>query len=63
MADAEELLPQRIRVVSNGIPDPSPEFRQAILPRRRARFADRNLLLASRSPPPRMITKPETIRR
>ncbi len=49
MADAEKLLPQRIRVVSNGIPDPCPEFRQAILPRRRARFAARTLLFAGRS--------------
>jgi len=46
MADAEKLLPQRIRVVSNGIPDPCPEFRQTILPRRRARFAARELLFA-----------------
>ena len=46
MADAEKLLPQHIRVVSNGIPDPCPEFRQTILPRRRARFAARELLFA-----------------
>ncbi|NOS70792.1 MAG: glycosyltransferase [Verrucomicrobia bacterium] len=37
IADAEKLLPQRVRVVSNGIPDPCPDFRQTILPRRRAR--------------------------
>ncbi len=49
MADAEKLLPQRIRVVSNGIPDPCPEFRQTILPRRRARFAARELLFAGQS--------------
>ena len=49
MADAEKLLPQRIRVVSNGIPDPCPEFRQTILPRRRARSAARDLLFAGRS--------------
>lgn len=48
MADAEKLLPQRIRVINNGIPDPCPEFRQTILPRRRARFAARELLFAGR---------------
>jgi glycosyltransferase involved in cell wall biosynthesis len=49
LADAEKLLPQRILVVSNGIPDPCPEFRQTILPRRRARSAARDLLFAGRS--------------
>ena len=49
LADAEKLLPQRICVVSNGIPDPCPEFRQSILPRRRARLAARGLLFAGRS--------------
>lgn len=49
LPDAEKLLPQRIRVVSNGIPDPCPEFRHALLPRRRARAAARDLLFAGRS--------------
>jgi glycosyltransferase involved in cell wall biosynthesis len=49
IADAEKLLPQRVRVVSNGIPDPCPDFRQKILPRRLARFAAREKLLAGRS--------------
>jgi glycosyltransferase involved in cell wall biosynthesis len=49
IADAEKLLPQRVRVVSNGIPDPCPEFRQKILPRRLARFAAREKLLAGRT--------------
>lgn len=49
MADAEKLLPQRVRVVSNGIPDPCPEFRSKILPRRLARFAAREKLLAGRT--------------
>ena len=49
MADAEKLLPKRIRVVSNGIPDPCAEFRQKILPRRLARFAAREKLLAGRT--------------
>lgn len=48
IADAEKLLPQRVRVVSNGIPDPCPDFRQKLLPRRLARFAAREKLLARR---------------
>jgi glycosyltransferase involved in cell wall biosynthesis len=47
VADAEKLLPRRIRVVSNGIPDPCPNFRESILPRRRARFAARAKLFAN----------------
>lgn len=49
IADAEKLLPQRVRVVSNGIPDPCPEFCQSILPRRLARFAAREKLLSGRT--------------
>lgn len=49
MADAEKLLPQRVRVVSNGIPDPCPDFRSKLLPRRLARFAAREKLLAGRA--------------
>jgi glycosyltransferase involved in cell wall biosynthesis len=45
-ADAEKLLPRNIRVVSNGIPDPCPDFETRILPRRRARFAARKKLAA-----------------
>lgn len=44
-ADAEKLLSRRICVVSNGIPDPCPDFAEAILPRRKARFAARTKLL------------------
>lgn len=46
LADAEKLLPQSVRVVRNGIPDPCPDFATAVLPRRRARFAARARLLA-----------------
>jgi glycosyltransferase involved in cell wall biosynthesis len=49
IADAEKLLPQRVRVVSNGIPDPCPDFRQKLLPRRLARFTAREKLLARRT--------------
>jgi glycosyltransferase involved in cell wall biosynthesis len=45
-ADAEKLFSQRVRVVSNGIPDPCPRFAEEILPRRRARFAARRKLLS-----------------
>lgn len=49
VADAEKLMPQKVRVVSNGIADPCPEFRQKVLPRRIARFAARELLLAGKT--------------
>ena len=49
LADAEKLLPQRVRVVSNGIPDPCPDFSSTLLPRRMARFAARKKLLAGRT--------------
>jgi glycosyltransferase involved in cell wall biosynthesis len=45
-ADAEKILSRRICVVSNGIPDPCPDFAQEVLPRRRARFAMRGKLFA-----------------
>ncbi len=40
-ADAEKLLSRHISVVSNGIPDPCPDFIESVLPRRQARFAAR----------------------
>jgi glycosyltransferase involved in cell wall biosynthesis len=43
-ADAAKLFPKEIRVVSNGIPDPCPNFAQNILPRRKARFEARKKL-------------------
>src|SRR5438094_297635 len=45
-ADAEKLFSRQIKVVSNGIPDPCPDFTEAIRPRRRARFAARRKLLS-----------------
>jgi glycosyltransferase involved in cell wall biosynthesis len=50
VADAEKLLSRRISVVSNGIPDPCPDFTTAILPRRRARFDARQKILAGEKP-------------
>lgn len=49
IADAEKLMPQRVRVVSNGISDPCPDFRQKLLPRRLARYAAREKLLSGRT--------------
>ncbi len=46
MADAEKLLPQQVRVVHNGIPDPCRDFAETVLPRRQARFAARAKLIA-----------------
>lgn len=40
-ADAEKILSRRIQIVSNGIPDPCPEFEKEVLPFRRRRFAER----------------------
>lgn len=51
-ADAEKIFSQRIRVVSNGIPDPCPDFAQQVLPQRRARFNVRQALLAGGAPNP-----------
>ncbi len=45
LADAEKLLPRRTCVVGNGIPDPCPDFKTAIWPRRLARSAARTALL------------------
>ena len=46
LADAKKLLSNQIRVVSNGIPDPCPDFKEMVLPRRSARFFARKKLLA-----------------
>lgn len=48
-ADAEKLFSQRIQIVSNGIPDPCPEFARGVLPRRQARFAARKKLLSGQT--------------
>ena len=48
-ADAEKLFSQEIRIVSNGIPDPCPDFVGEVLPRRRARFAARCKLLSGQA--------------
>jgi glycosyltransferase involved in cell wall biosynthesis len=50
--DAEKLLPRRIKIVGNGIPDLCPDFQQKILPRRQARFAARQKLFAGQTPGP-----------
>jgi len=45
-ADAEKLFSLQIRVVSNGIPDPCPDFERQVLPLRQARLAARKKLWA-----------------
>ena len=45
-ADAEKFWPSKLAVVHNGIPDPCPNFAQEALPRRRARLAARQKLVA-----------------
>jgi glycosyltransferase involved in cell wall biosynthesis len=45
-ADAEKLFARHIKVVNNGVPDPCPEFATQVLPRRKARLAARQKLLA-----------------
>lgn len=50
--DAAALNPRRIVVVSNGIPDPCPDFATHVLPRRNARLATRRALLAGQPPVP-----------
>jgi len=54
-ADGEKLLSRNIRVVHNGIADPCPDFAETVLPRRQARIAARQKLLASQSLSPAEI--------
>lgn len=49
LLDAQKLLPRNIAVVSNGIPDPCPQFDRVVLPRRRARRVARRKLLAGQA--------------
>jgi len=46
-ADAEKLVSREIKVVSNGIPDPCPEFTRQVLPYRQHRSEVRKRLLSS----------------
>lgn len=52
IADADKLWPKKISVVSNGIPDPCPDYAVNVLPRRRARIAVRRRLAEGASPDP-----------
>ena len=65
LADAQKLLPQNVRVVSNGIPDPCPDFTEKILPRRQTRFAARARLLQGESLAPAELAaadQPQVVR-
>jgi glycosyltransferase involved in cell wall biosynthesis len=46
MRDALWFLSDRVEIIPNGIPDPCPDFETAVAPRRRARLAARQKLLA-----------------
>jgi glycosyltransferase involved in cell wall biosynthesis len=54
-ADAEKIYSRRIKIVSNGIPDPCPDFESRLLTRRRARFAMRKKLLSGGIPGPEEV--------
>jgi glycosyltransferase involved in cell wall biosynthesis len=41
-ADAMRLLPRKVEIVPNGIPDPCPDFEESVLPQRRKRFLERS---------------------
>ena len=49
--DAEKLVARRIAIVGIGVPDPCPQFARDLLPRRQARVAARQKLLAGDAPP------------
>jgi glycosyltransferase involved in cell wall biosynthesis len=51
-ADAEKLVSRQIRIISNGIADPCPQFTSQVLPRRLARFSERQKLLSARTAAP-----------
>jgi glycosyltransferase involved in cell wall biosynthesis len=57
VADAEKLRPKKIRVVSNGIPDPCADYAQTILPRRLARLNLRTQWAAGATPAPEGFSK------
>jgi glycosyltransferase involved in cell wall biosynthesis len=49
-ADAEKLLSHRVQVVNNGIPDPCPDFDDALLPRRMEDFTARKRIFDGEIP-------------
>jgi glycosyltransferase involved in cell wall biosynthesis len=51
MRDALWFRSQRVEVVTNGVPDPCPDFDTAVLPRRRARLEARRAWIAGRTDP------------
>src|SRR2546428_6662014 len=55
-ADAEKLFSQDIKVVSNGIPDPCPDFARQVQPHRQARSVARKKLLSGGVLSPAEIT-------
>jgi len=62
-SDAEKIFSREIRIVSNGIPDPCPEFEREILPRR-GRRRDLRRRLASGEPvaPADLAAEPQVLK-
>jgi glycosyltransferase involved in cell wall biosynthesis len=52
--DADKLFPKKVMMVNNGVPDPCPDFEEALLPRRNARLEARKRLLAGESIDPEL---------
>lgn len=61
-ADAEKIFSQRVRVVSNGIPDPCPNFSGEVLPARKARLAARLALSRGEPTPSDVLGDPAIVR-
>jgi glycosyltransferase involved in cell wall biosynthesis len=49
--DAEKLLPRRLAIIGNGLPDPCPEFNDSILPFREARITALKAFLSRKTAP------------
>ena len=53
--DAQKLLSKQIVTVGNGIPDPCPQFKEQLLPKRLARCAARRAALSGANTEPQLI--------
>lgn len=66
LIDAEKLLSRQIQIVSNGIPDPCPDFEDTVLLRRHERFLARKRIFAGGAPgaseTPQTGADPQTVR-
>lgn len=57
MRDALWFQSREVEIVPNGIPDPCPDFETTVAPKRRARLAARQKLLAGKTPSPQELQK------